>query len=171
MATKYGYAESSDLKAVNAGHIYSVVDTVNTLENGMVVGLGEEVSGNPEVRQAVAPTKAGHVVLVLNPAVTYDQSTTAAAEEENYFVPAGTPARAYDLYAEDRFMVADYLITALSDNVVKGNYIVANTATRKYTEVAATGFTAADYGFYAKILDTVVKDNMTLVLVRVMKNA
>lgn len=169
--TKYGYAESSALAATHGdAHIYSVVDEDNILENGMLVVLDEMIDfENYSIKKPEAKDK---VVLVLNVPIIYDQSTTMAQADWNYFIPAGTPARAYSIIPTDRFAIADYMVETLAGEgkpAVKGNYVVAKND-GKYKEVASDGFQADQYGFAAKIVDITYKSNLTLYRLVVKQN-
>ena len=173
--TKYGYAESRDIKATKCGHNVSVVDATNTMENGMLVALGDDVTTDGiEIRKAVKPAKADTgLVLVLNPVIIYDESTSEAQSEYYYNIEPNTPARTYELVKNDRFAVSTEAIAKiLGDKPVVGNYLVVDTTagkdTRKFQEVAAAGI--ADCGFVAKIVAVEEKSNLTLVRVRVEAN-
>ena len=171
---KYGYAESSDLRATNwGGHIHSVADEANILENGMLVALGKDIT--TEIREAVTPTATSKVCLVLDVILPYHQSTTEGqAEYYHYPHELGEPTRAYELFENDRFAICDYLVTAplagKGKPCVKGNYLVADD-NRKYKEVAAEGFNADSYGFAAVIQDIEQKSNLTIYRLRVVKNS
>lgn len=170
---KYGYAESSALAATNGdGHIYSVIDNDNDLENGMLVTLDEVIDmENYSVR---TPAQTDGVVLILDVIIPYDQSTSEAAHEYYYKFDAGTSTRAYNLIKNDRYAIADYMVTTIAGEgnpAVKGNYLVVNTANRKYTEVAKSqDFNMESYGFVAEIVDIVSRSNLTLYRLRVLKN-
>lgn len=162
---KYGIVETSDLHATHAGHIYSVVDEANIMENGMVVKKGDLVEGELEIYAAEAPAAGDEVILVANPALIYDSKL--AKDEANYFIEEGMPARAYQLIPTDRYCVSDYMITALAEEVVVGNYVTAS-ADRKYTEVESL---AGTEGFAARIRAIKVLTNEKRVLLEVVKNA
>lgn len=167
---KYGYAESSRLAATYGdAHIYSVVDAANPLENGMLVTLGDMIDReNYEVK---TPTKGDAVVLVLDVILPYDTSTTVGQYEYYHRFDAGRSTRAYNLISRDMYAIADYMVTTLAGDgkpVVAKNYLVAN-SDRKYTEVAKTEDVSA-YGFVAVIEEIVYKSNLTLYLIRVIKN-
>ena len=171
---KYGYAESSDLRATNwGGHIHSVVDEDNILENGMLVALGEDIT--TEIRKAVTPRATDKVCLVLDVILPYDQSTTQGqAEYYHYPHEVGEPTRAYELFENDRFAICDYLVTSTVAGSGKpcavGNYLVAD-ANRKYKEVAKASFDASTVGFAAVIQAIEQKSNLTIYRLRVVKNS
>lgn len=171
---KYGYAESSDLRATNwGGHIHSVVDEDNILENGMLVTLGEDIT--TEIRKAVTPKATDKVCLVLDVILPYDQSTTEGqAEYYHYPHEVGEPTRAYELFENDRFAICDYLVTSTVAGSNKpcavGNYLVAD-ANRKYKEVAKASFDASTVGFAAVIQAIEQKSNLTIYRLRVVKNS
>lgn len=168
---RYGYVETSAMAATyGGGHIPSVVDEDNILENGMLVKLGKMVGD--EIWSISTPTIEDEVVLIADPAINYDQSTKAANHEDKYFIAAGTPARSYTIAKVDRFAIADYMVKTLAGSgkpAVKDNYIVTD-KNRKYEEVAATGFDMSKYGFVAQIVDTIIRSGITLYLLHVVKN-
>lgn len=169
--TKYGYAESSALAATNGdGHIYSVVDTENELENGMIVKLGDLI--DRENHEISTPADADKIVLILDVIVPYNQTTTVAGYEVYYNFAKGKSVRAYNIIEHDRYSIIDYMVTTLAGEgkpAVKGNYLVSD-GNRKYKEVASTG-DVNGYGFVAKIAEITYKTGMTLYLLDVIKNA
>ena len=171
---KYGYAESSALMATNWGaHMYSVVDEDNILENGMLVEKTDLVDAKDiEIYGVKNPEAGSEVVLILTPALIYDQSTTEGQAEYYFYIEPGVTARAYALVKDDRFAIADYMVTTLAGKgkpAVVGNYLVAN-SDRKYKEVAAEAFNGSTYGFVAKLEAIDYKSNLTLYRIRVIKN-
>ena len=158
--------------ATNWGsHIYSVVDKENILENGMLVEKTDLVEAK-EIYGVKTPEAGSKVVLILTPALIYDQSTTEGQAEYYFYIEPGVAARAYALVEDDRFAIADYMVTTLAGKgkpAVVGNYLVAN-SDRKYTEVAAEAFDGSTYGFVAKIEEIEYKSNLTLYRLRVKKN-
>lgn len=170
---KYGYAESSALRATNwGGHTLSAIDETNILENGMLIKLGADV--DVENRLAETPAESDEVYLVLDVILPYDESTTVGqAEYFHYPHEIGEPTRIYELFENDRFAIADYMVTApvagADKPCVVGNYLVTDGA-RKYKEVAADGFDASQYAFAAVIQEITYKSNLTLYRLRVVKN-
>lgn len=175
---KYGYAESSALRATNwGGHTLSAIDEKNILENGMLIKLGADV--DVENRLAETPAEADEVYLVLDVILPYDESTTVGqAEYFHYPHEIGEPTRIYELFENDRFAIADYMVTSTVAGAddkggqkpcAVGNYLVTDGA-RKYKEVAADGFDASQYGFAAVIQEITYKSNLTLYRLRVVKN-
>lgn len=170
--TKFGYAESSNLKATKAGHIFDVIQDGAALENGMLKKLGEldEVLEVREVTDAAAGDK---VVLILSALVGDDDSSSTNIQEWYYRKEDGEVARAYELVEEDRFAVADYMIDALSDSVVVGNTVLLDTTTKFYKEAASTSDAdnAKTNGFMARIEGVENKGALNIVRLRVIKNA
>lgn len=172
--TKYGYAESSALRATNwGGHNLDVVDEANILENGMLICLGEDI--DRQSRMAVTPTEQDEVYLILDVILPYDESTTLA-QAEIYHYPhedqLGHPTRVYELFENDRYAIIDYMVTAPlageGKACVVGNYLVTD-GNRKYKEVAA-GEDITGYGFVAVIQEIDYKGGMTLYRLRVVQN-
>lgn len=169
---KYGYAESTDLAATYGdGHMLSVVDEDNELENGMIVKLGRAI--DRENNYISTPTDKDPVVLILDVILPYDESTTAASFEFYYRFEKGKPVRAYTIIPNDKFSVIDYMVTTIAGAgkpAVVGNYVVHD-GNRKYKEVAADGFQMDDYGFVAEIAEITYRGGMTLYLLNVLKNS
>lgn len=170
--TKYGYAESSGLKSTIAGHIYSIQNDTLAIENGTLWKKGN-IKTNKEIYSVAKPAKGDKVVLALSALYTYDTSTTLGQHEMYLRKEAGEVARAYELVEDDRYAIADYMVTALTTAPVKDNYIVYNDeagAKTEYKELASTEDIAA-YGFVAVVEEVEYKSNLTLVRIRVIKNA
>lgn len=168
---KYGYAESTTLRATVAGPIRSVVNEDKALENGMHMKIGDlsEAVVSNEVYDVQLPEQGDPIVLILSALTAYDTSTTLGQHEMYLRKEAGFPARSYYLYPADRYNVADYCITPLSNTVVKGNYVVVDTATGFLKEVAS-GTDMAAYGYVGQIEEIVMQSNLTKVAIRVIKN-
>lgn len=169
---KYGYAVSSDLAATYGdGHIYSVVDEANELENGMIVKLGKAI--DRENYEISTPEDGDPIVLVLDVILPYNETTTADGFEIYYNFAKGKPVRSYNIIANDKFEIIDYLVTSTiagSGNLaVEGNYLVHD-GNRKYKEIAS-GTDVSTYGFVAEIVDIVEAGGMTKYLLNVVKNS
>lgn len=166
--TKYGYAESSDLRATNAGHIRSVVHSTKALENGMLVKIGE-ISKNKEIYSCKLPEATDKVGLILSALIPYDTTRTALTHEMYLRKEVGEAARYYFLEEHDRFAIADYMVTKVGEAPVKDNLLVVDPATGFYKELAKET-DVSGYGFVAVIEEIEYKSNLTLVRVRVIKN-
>lgn len=169
---KYGYAESSDIKATVAGHCFDIKNDSLPIENGTLWKLGD-MSQADEIYAVTKAAKADKVVLALSALYAYDTSTTLGQHEMFLRKEAGETARAYEIVEHDRFAVADYMIKAVSDSVAVGNYIVVNddsSPTTQYKEIASSG-SVTGYGFVAKVVGVKVNSNMTIVRLDVIKNA
>ena len=165
---KYGYAETSTLRATIAGPIRSVVNDTLALENGMLQTIGD-IKTNKEVYTAVLPKKEDKVVLIHSSLYAYDTSTTLGQHEMYLRKEIGEPARAYYIYEGDRFAVGDWMITPADEKVAKDNLVVADTSTGFYTELEKETDVSA-YGFAAVIEEVEAKSNMTIVRLRVLQN-
>lgn len=108
------------IQAVKTGNIESVVANID-LDNGSFVHLGGLVNGERELRQAVVPTTAtittDEVVLVASPELDY----LPGKGLKDFYIPAGTPARAYHLEVGDIFTITDDGITGTPQ---VGKYVV-----------------------------------------------
>ena len=171
--TKYGYAESSDIKATNAGHIYNIVNESGAIENGTLWTKGDVAfTQDEEVYKVTAPTKGGKVILALSSLYSYDTSTTLGQHEMYLRKEAGEVARGYELVEGDRYAIADYMVTTLAGSgkpAVAKNLLVADTSKNTYTEVAAAT-EVDDYGFVARSNSIVYRSNLTLYNNEVIKN-
>lgn len=172
--TKYGVVETSKIQAtyMGGGHIFSVVDTSNDMEQGSIVTLGEPIKTNGlEEYAATTPAKGNKVVLIADVPLIYDESTTMKQAEYNYVNTKGKSTRAYELKEHDMYAVSDYMIAAISDEVEEGNYVVAKD--RKYQEVAKDT-DVSTYGFVAKVRYVTVKgfsvNALKMVMLEVVKN-
>lgn len=170
---KYGYAETSDLRATVAGPIRSVVNENMALENGMHLKIGDlstEIISD-EVYGVQLPAQGDAIVLVHSSLYAYDTTTTLGQHEMFLRKEAGYPARAYFVYKGDRYGIVDYCITPITKDAapVVGNLVVVDTATGFLKEIAAETETDA-YGFVAMIEKVVYKSNLTLVHLKVVKN-
>lgn len=168
---KYGYAESSDLKATLAGHVYSIQNDSLAIENGTLWKLGD-MKTTDEIYAVTKAGKADKAVLALSALYSYDTSTTLGQHEMFLRKEAGEVARAYEIVEHDRFAVADYMIKPVNTAPAVGNYIVINddsNATTQYKEVASTG-SVAGYGFVAKIQNVEYKSNLTIIRLVVIQN-
>lgn len=169
---KYGYAVSSDLAATYGdGHIYSVVDEQNELENGMIVKLGKPI--DRENYEISTPEDGDKIVLILDVILPYDESTTEAGFEMYYNFAKGKCVRAYNVVENDKWEIIDYLVTSTvagsGQPAVVGNYLVHD-GSRKYKEIANSE-DISSYGFVGEIVEIVEAGGMTKYLLNVLKNA
>lgn len=166
---KYGYAESSNIKATIAGHTRSAVNADLPIENGTLWKLGAKTAGSDEIYAVTKPAAKDKVWLALSALYSYDTSSTLGQHEMYLRKEAGEAARIYELVENDRYAVADYMITPASTKLQVGNLVKADPATGKYTEIAASASTDA-IGFVAEIQSIEYKSNLTIVRLRVLKN-
>lgn len=171
---KYGIVETSKIRAsyMGGGHIFSVVDTENAMEQGSIVTLGDPIKTNGLEEYTVStPAKGDEVVLIADVPLIYDESTTMKQMEWNYVNAAGKSTRAYQLQKHDMYAVSDYMITPISDNVVEENYVVVKD--RKYQEIDKST-DISTYGFVARIRYVTVKgfsvNAIKMVMLEVLKN-
>lgn len=166
--TKYGYAETSGIKATLAGHIRSVVHPELALENGMHVVMGD-ISKNKEVYEVALPTEKDKIWLVHSALYPYETYTTLMQHEMYLRKECGDPARCYEIVVDDRYVMADWCITPIAEKVEKGNLVVVNPENGFLKEVDAET-DIAGYGFVAVIEDVVYQSNLTKVEIAVKKN-
>lgn len=169
--TKYGYAESSEIKATNAGHIVSAVNADLAIENGTLWKLGTKTTGSDEIYNVTKPAAGDKVWLALSALYAYDTTTTLGQHEMYLRKEAGEAARIYELVQYDRYAVADYMITPLTNEALPtvGNLVKVDPSTGKYIEIASST-TTTSLGFVARINSVEVKSNLTIVRLEVIKN-
>lgn len=166
--TKYGYAETSGIKATVAGHIRSVVHPTLALENGMHVKMGG-IKQNKEIYEVELPTEKDAIWFVHSALYPYETYTTLMQHEMYLRKECGDPARCYEIVDFDRYAMADWCVTPMGEKVVKGNKVVVDVATGFLKEIAADA-DVSGYGYVGVIEDIVYKSGLTLVEIAVEKN-
>ena len=151
MSEKFGVVRLDKVKATKVGNIFSVVKDEGILENGMVGAIGDLIEGDRELRTFEIPTVEDSIALVYHPEINYDESRISKNALENFFVPEGQPARAFELVKNDIYSVSKDMIGALATNVVVGNHLVVDGTTHLLKEIATPVGTEK---FVAKIIDT-----------------
>ena len=136
----YGIARLDKVRSVYTGHIESVVNNDEVLQNGMVCMVGDLVTDERELRTAVKPITAklstDPLVLVAAPEVRYEEYLKSDNALELFATPAGTPARAYHLEKGDIFSVTEDMVDAIEyDAPEVGKYVVAQNDSFKLKEV------------------------------------
>lgn len=140
------------VKSQRTGHVLHVI-SADELENGFIVFAGDNVEGESELRDATKPTTdaiaTDSAYLVYNDEILYDESTYAKKQLGQFSIPAGIPARAYELAKEDEFEVSYDGLTLLADDAVVGNVLVVANGSYKLKELATPAGTEK---FVAKII-------------------
>lgn len=156
MANKeYTVVETSKVAAVHyGGHIYSLIDTENDVENGhlgFVGKMAEDIEG-VETHEFEKPSTdlidKQRVVLVANPEWSYDESKRENQALYNYVNEAGRVFCAYDLMAHDM-----YAVTAGGFNGTpeKDKYVILEDG-KTTAKIVDTEEEANVHGFYGKII-------------------
>lgn len=149
---------------------YNVVETTNMwgskclsfqsttdIENGMLIAKGDLVTGEKDIYSANVPTTADEVYLVANPAWSYDDSSAASQNEENFINKAGVAFRGYQLKKDNKFKIYSTAITPITSgseesatvtDVAVGQYITVDGSTHKPKAVA----TKPSSGFVGKVI-------------------
>lgn len=155
MATKkYGVVRLDRVRSVYSGHIHSVVKEDGILENGMVGVVGDLLEDERELRKLETPKGTEEpVVLIAHTEINYAQGKITDSALENFFIPQGTPARAYSLEREDIFSVTKEMVTPLASDVVKNNRVVTESGSLLLKEVEEVSLTGTE-AFVGKIIDT-----------------
>jgi hypothetical protein len=146
------------VRSAYVGHLYDVVHSAD-MDNGNVVKIGTNVTGQRDLFNVTVPSAGdGSLYLVASPEIIYDQTTTKAGALENFYIPAGTAARVYDIARGDIFSVTYDGLTLLGTDAVKGNFVVAQ-AGLKLKEATST----TTEKFVGKIIDVEVLGTTTLI--------
>lgn len=153
----HGLFESSRIRASITGHLYDALvvdenDTPIAVDNGVAVKIGDFTGNGLQEQKATVAGVKDKVAIVGNPALVKAAFTKAQGEAYNYFVPAGTLAKAYEVTAESRdiFGIADYQFTEGSAAEVKvGAYVVLDGKGAYVAQAAAPVDT--DYGFIGRV--------------------
>lgn len=141
---KYGVVRIDDVNAIYTGHLFSVIgEEDEILENGMVGLAGDfrttDKTIEREVRSLEKPKDNKEpIVLVAHPEINYEECRTTDKALENFYIPAGVPARAYALEKSDVFSVSKKMVKALDTKAGAkvGNYVVPQAGERILEEVA-----------------------------------
>lgn len=139
-------AESSQLKATVAGHIYSL-KAISDTDNGCIVSIGDWVED--EVFKAKAYATGDKPVLVLTPPLGYNSDKKMYSDEKYFYNATGEIMRCYELYVGDIFKVSEAAVTKITGNsaVTVGNYVSVSSG--KYQEFAS----APTSGFVGQLLE------------------
>lgn len=153
--TKHGLFESSLLKSTDIGRIWDALvqdaDGKNIdVDNGVAICIGDFTgNGLEEVKATIAGVK-DKIAVVGAPVIIKDAFTKAQAAAYNFYIPAGTLAKTYEVTKDDIYGVASYQFTeASAANVKEGNYVVVD-GNGSYVAMA-TAPSVDSYGFIGKI--------------------
>lgn len=170
----HGLFESSRIKSTDIGHLYDalVKDSEGNaidVDNGVAIKIGAFTGNGLQEVEATIAAVGDKIAVVGAPALVKDAFTKAQAQANNFYIPAGQDAKAYQLVEEDIFAVASYQFTDGSvANVAKDAYVVVD-GNGKW--VAQTSEPSADtYGFIGKIHSVAVGTFYTMVRIEVIKN-
>lgn len=170
--TKHIVVGTSKIKATNTGHLFDLVFE-SDVDNGVLAKAGEYTGNGYQERKATLAGAKDEVVLIASVPLIYDQHTTEAQAEYNFYNKKGTITRGYELVKDDVFAVSDYAFTTkVGDSGVEfGNYVICD-GTGKYKEVAkASGSTlTTTNGFVGQIIGFEKYQYDKLVLIAVVQN-
>ena len=175
---KHGLFSSSRLYSTDVGKIYDLIvrdsnDNEISVDNGAPVKVGEPTYDGYQTRYATIAGVGDKIAVVGAPAVVKSAMSKAQGADYNFFIPAGTPAKAYDLVPNkgEIFGISDYSFTTVASEsgaLTLGNYVVVD-GTGAYKELAAIGKDDS-YGFIGKIYGFEQGSFETIVLVEVIQN-
>lgn len=135
--TKHGVVETSSLCATHGGaHIYNVIDTVNDIDNGSVIKLGDYVEF--DYFNAAVPAVTDAILLVATEPKIYSEFTKKMQEESNFYNGKGERFQADDIVRYDRF--------ALSAECFDDGDDYEEPAVGQYVGVTGTGYNLAALG-------------------------
>lgn len=175
---KHGMFESSLLLATDVGNLFdarvqNAGGTDIDVDNGVAIAIGDYTGdGLQEVKATIAKT-TDEIAVVGSPANVKAAMTTAQAQPYNYYVAAGTLAKAYKIVEpsvhNDIFAVALYQFTNSDTSDVKvGAYVVVD-GTGKWTAQSSAP-DASQYGFIGKVHSLAVGSYYTMVRIEVLQN-
>lgn len=127
---KHGVVRLDKLQATRAGNIETIVASVD-LDNGSVVAISGLAGNGGEAVTASAPTdvQTQEILLVASPEVVYDERQ----QIYDFYNPAGSPSRAYHLYAGDIITVSNNMIDG---EAVVGQYLIPQNGSTKLVPAA-----------------------------------
>lgn len=162
----HGVWRSSRLRSTLAGHIFDVrVQETTTqggitvtedidVDNGVAVAVTDWTHDGLQERTAKIAGVKDKILVTANVPIVKDAFTKGQAAETNFFTPAGSLTRAYQIEADpvdgDIFGVADFQFTNVDkDDIAVDAYVVVD-GNGKWTAQASKP-TAANYGFIGQI--------------------
>lgn len=166
----YMMAETSNLKATTAGHIYDLIDTAHDVQQGMNVKVGDYTGDGTELRKSTFPAVGDKIAFACDVPLIYKDDRQADQAAYNYINAKGGAFRAYEVVDDDRFAVTlnGFSETVATGAVTVGNYVTVDGA-GKYIEVATAP--ADTYGWVGKITGTRVGSyGTTMVVIATLRN-
>lgn len=130
----HGMFESSRLESTDVGRIYDalVVDNMTDknpidVDNGVPIKVQAFTGDGLQERYATIAAATDQIAVVGAPAVVKEAFTTSQKQPYNFYIPAGTDAKAYQVKAdyEDIFAVASYQFTN-EEEIKVGSYVVVD---------------------------------------------
>ena len=149
---KHGVVRLDDVRSIYTGHIHSVVYKDDILENGMIGVAGDLLPNERELKELKVPTGTSEpVVLIASPEIVYEQYKITDNALENFYIPVGEPARAYDLEYNDIFSVSEQMVKPLDEatGIVEGTHVTSANGSLLMTEIASP---TGDEAFLAKVI-------------------
>lgn len=153
--------ESSNLKSSIVGNIYDVV-LESDVDNGTPIKVGDYTGDGLQLRAATVATAGDKIAVVGTPALIKSAMTKAQEDPANFYNVKGTPAKAYEIVAEDIFAIRKDFVTG---TVEVGATVVVDDGKYKI----ATGATTSN-GFVGKVHSIAVGDYCDIVRIFVVKN-
>lgn len=147
----HGVLETTNMGATRfAERIFDCVSDVD-LDNGVIGHMEELAEGYTHIYKFVPGVKAGEPVLIVNaPAWSEDESRIECQRKDTFYIPAGTPFRAFVMKVTDEFAVNAACATPeTQDAMAVGKFVSVDEATGKLVVADAA---AEDAGFVGEIM-------------------
>lgn len=151
-----GIVRLDKVRSVYNGHIESMINESDDMENGMITHLGDLKSDEREIYEVKKPSSSEPntideepVLLVAAPEVRYEEFSRADAALEKFYIEEGTPFRAYHLERGDIFSVSANMVDGEVGSGDIGDYVVPQDDSFKLNKSASIG----DAKFAGEILD------------------
>ena len=172
MKIKYGYVETSNVKATRCGNVFSVKADV-PLQNGTLMKLHSNIKGMLHVREVKPANDTDKVVLICS--VLTDKGAKVDSEMQEVYLrkEAGEIGRAFELVTDDEFAIHERMIkVTANDKVEVGNYVILDVTTSMYKAVfkANVATELNKKSFVAEIISVEPHVDDTLVRLRVIQN-
>lgn len=122
---KHTIFESTNMRAAHyAKRIFDCVASTD-LDNGTFGYMDGLEKGQSHIYKFVPGVKEGKQIVVVNaPVWTEDESSRANQRKDKFFIPAGTPFRAFCVDMDDEFAISkEGATSATRDNLDVGKYL------------------------------------------------
>jgi len=160
---KYGVVITDNILSSQwGGHLFSLVDDENDVENGHFGFVGKKLEGERELSEFITPDATNinenAAVLIASPAEIFWGATPEQFQECYFINKAGTAMRGYQLKMFDEFSITEYTLDTITEydpetgagGATPGNYIVLQVDSNRGREVTTL---TGDEAFVLEIID------------------